>query len=102
MAVGTQERQVLDAVVAPVAVDVVQLEGQRAPPPLADPALLARRVLEAVREQPALQVVAVAPGALREEAVRSFGARPRPTAWLQLAPENPYRSWHSRIEWPAS
>src|SRR4051812_43853483 len=78
MAVRAKKGQVLDAVVGPVAVPVVQLQGQRPPPPLADPAFLAGRLLQTLGEKPALQMKAVPPGAFREDASVVLSARPRP------------------------
>jgi hypothetical protein len=60
VAVGAEDLQVLEPVVAAVAVDVVELERQRPPAPLRDPARLTM-----AREQPSV-----------DEAVLDVGAPP--------------------------
>src|SRR5215212_7871415 len=56
VAVGAQELEILEPVVEPIAVDVVQLHVERLPFPLTDPAPLAAIVLEASFEYPRLEV----------------------------------------------
>jgi len=52
MAVGAEQSQVLEPVVAPVAVDVVELERDRRAAPLVLQATLTLRLLEPSRDQP--------------------------------------------------
>jgi hypothetical protein len=67
MAVRTQELQVLETVVKPVAVHVVQGHAQRLPTPLVDPTLLAAMLLQAGLQEPPLEVVAACSPAYREQ-----------------------------------
>src|SRR5215212_4632569 len=94
MAIRAQELEILHAVVAPVTVQVVQLERQRLATPLGDPTVLAHRLLQSIGEQAPVQVVPVALGALRGEAVLALGPRPRldVPALDRLAPAGPRES----------
>jgi hypothetical protein len=56
MAVGTQQLEVLEPIVEPIPVDVMKLHVQWLPPPFADPAPLAAIFLEALTDEPKLQV----------------------------------------------
>lgn len=75
MAIGTQQLQVGEAVVGPIAVDVVQLKGQRLSTPLAKAAGLASPVLETVGDQPELEIAAVGASAGDEEILERLGSR---------------------------
>jgi len=60
VAVRAQELEILEAVVEPIAVDVVKLHVERLPVPLADPAPLAAVVLEACLDQTRLEIPSAA------------------------------------------
>ena|SRR5438094_5053567 len=77
VAVRAQELQVFEAVVGPVAVDVMKLHVEARSMPLVDSALLAAVLLQAGLDQPELQVTSLRAAANHEELVKRNEARPR-------------------------
>ena len=89
VAVRAEHLEVLEPVVRPVAVDVVQRHRQRPPEPLVDPAHLATVLLQARADQALLDMVATA--GRRQKLTDRHAVRPRPDlpALLRLVPALP-------------